>query len=304
MRFNPPPNWPVALGWSPPRDWDPPPSWPPAPPGWTFWVDEPVAADDPVAADAPAAGSPSRRWWHLSKGAVITIAATTTIVLAVAVAFVFVSVQSIGIRLQPHTATLTPTPKGSTPGWVDPGWGTTPLYIDFAGWTRFGGIVATTDNGGESVQLDTHDTTETWRTKWSGLISPKTTACSARIVGRVRDISHSTGVPGGFSVGMGTLGPGSVDDAELTGAAIQFDFGQRGYRSALYPSDTDNGLVPATLDHEWHQVELVMTADSHTLAVDGHTVVTAPGGRQCGQPFIRVWAGAAEFAEFTVTPLD
>ncbi len=298
MRFNAPPKWPVPRGWSPPPNWEPPPSWPPAPAGWTFWVDEP-AAD----IGGPAPDSQRRRWWHLSKGSAIAIAATTTL-LAVVVVFVIANAQPVGIKLQPYTATVTPTANGGTPTWVDPGWGTTPSHIDFADWTRFGGIDASPGDGGESVRLDTHDTTDTWRTKWSGLISPKTTACSVRVVGRVRDISHTSGVSGGFSIGMGTLAPGSVDDAELAGAAIQFDFGQRGYRSAVYPSDTDNGLVPAALDHEWHQVELVMAADSHTLAVDGQTVVTAPAGRQCGQPFIRVWAGTAEFADFTVTPLD
>ncbi|MFI5843834.1 Ltp family lipoprotein [Catenuloplanes sp. NPDC051500] len=41
MRFNPPPNWPVApAGWTPEPGWQPDPSWQPAPAGWPLWVQE------------------------------------------------------------------------------------------------------------------------------------------------------------------------------------------------------------------------------------------------------------------------
>jgi hypothetical protein len=301
-KFNPPPQWPIPNGWTPSADWVPDPSWPPAPPGWQFWVsDEP--RDEALAyAERPQEVPSGRPWWKPTKGVVFG-----SVAFAVVVTLGFVVLLGIsplaGINTQPEIKPLPPTDNGSSGPTVRPDWGHTPLYINFAAWNGFGDVEATFSNDNESVRLDTHDTTDTWRTKWSGLISPMTTGCAMRIVGRVRDISHIVGVPGGFGIGIGTLGSGNRDDAELAGMAFQFDFGQRGYRSAVYPSDSDTGLVAATLDHEWHQVDVVFNKDSRTLSVDGRTVATTPVRNQCGQPFIRVWAGAAEFADFTVTPL-
>ena len=43
--FNPPPGWPPSPpGWQPGPNWQPDPSWPKPPVGWSFWIDEPVAA--------------------------------------------------------------------------------------------------------------------------------------------------------------------------------------------------------------------------------------------------------------------
>lgn len=304
MSFNPPPNWPVPRGWSPPPEWDPPPSWPQAPPGWTFWVDEPEVGDQEAAdtvspEPTPDIAKPGRRW-RLP----VAVVASIVVMAALVVGFVFLVAgkPSTTIRTQPHTENL--TPETVAPGWREPPWGSTPLYIDFSAWTRFGGIDADFSNNGESVLLDTHDTTDTWRTKWSGLISPLTTTCAARIVGRARDLSHISGAPGGFAIGLGTLGSGNPDDAALSGTAIQFDFGQQGFRTAIYPSDSDHGLAPAALDHQWHDIEVTVDTNSHTLIVDGQTVARTQAGGQCGHPLIRVWAGSAEFANFTVTPLD
>jgi hypothetical protein len=51
MRFNPPPNWPVASTWTPDERWEPDPSWPPAPPGWPFWL-----AEEPQTSQFPPVG--------------------------------------------------------------------------------------------------------------------------------------------------------------------------------------------------------------------------------------------------------
>ena len=207
---------------------------------------------------------------------------------------------STDVEAQTRTESV---PETAPPtGWYPPSY-QTPLYIDFTSWNRFGGIDAGYGNNGQSVLLDTNDTTDTWSTKWSGLISPKTTTCAARIVGRVRDVSHVPGVPGGFGIGLATLS-GDAPDATLTGTAIQFDFGMQGFRTAIYPSDSDHGFEPATLDREWHDVEVVIDQTSHTLTLDGRVVAATQAAGQCGSPVIRVWAGSAEFADFTVTPLD
>ncbi|RDH76842.1 hypothetical protein DVS77_18535 [Mycolicibacterium moriokaense] len=303
-RFNPPPHWPVPKGWTPSADWRPDPTWPPAPPGWQFWVPDTAVetvAEAQTDPESPPA-KPSRPWWYLSKGTLAGIV-TFAVVVAVGLGFIVLFQKPVGIRTMPQTRDLPPTYDGSASSPITPDWGGTRLYVDFAAWSGFGGIDANFSNGNASVRLDTHDTTDSWRTKWSGLISPLTTGCAMRIVGRVRDISHTLGVPGGFGIGVGSLGAGDADSAELTGTSFQFDFGQRGYRSAVYPSDIDAGLTSATLDHEWHQIDVVIKPDSRALSVDGQLVTTTLDQNPCGQPFIRVWAGAAEFADFTVTPI-
>ena len=64
-RFNPPPGWQVADGFTPGNDWRPDPTWPAAPDGWEFWVAIPDAPPPPPpppgppAADQPAAATAS-----------------------------------------------------------------------------------------------------------------------------------------------------------------------------------------------------------------------------------------------------
>jgi len=50
LRFNPPPGWPLPVGFVPPAGWQPDPSWPPVPPQWQLWV-----GDDTV----PGSGLPA-----------------------------------------------------------------------------------------------------------------------------------------------------------------------------------------------------------------------------------------------------
>ncbi len=40
LRFNPPPGWPLPVGFVPPAGWQPDPSWPPVPPQWQLWVSD------------------------------------------------------------------------------------------------------------------------------------------------------------------------------------------------------------------------------------------------------------------------
>ncbi|MBV8863128.1 MAG: hypothetical protein JO259_14920 [Mycobacterium sp.] len=177
-----------------------------------------------------------------------------------------------------------------------------PTAVNFSNWNQFGGIDAQTAADGTSVVLDTHDTTQTWKTKWSGLIQSANSTCSVDISGRVRDISHVDGTPGGYGIGLATLSGGSSDTATLNGVGAQYDFGQQGYRVAQYPSDEAFGLVSAPVDHDWHNIEVAINGEGFmTEKIDGAVVINQSVGRQCGSPVIRVWAGSAEFASFTVT---
>jgi Short C-terminal domain len=60
-RFNPPPGWQVADGFTPGNDWRPDPSWPAAPEGWEFWVAVPDAPPPPPPSPpaAPASAAPA-----------------------------------------------------------------------------------------------------------------------------------------------------------------------------------------------------------------------------------------------------
>ncbi|SBS75495.1 hypothetical protein MHPYR_230065 [uncultured Mycobacterium sp.] len=292
MTFNPPPSWPVSAAFSPTPDWEPDPAWPPAPPGWTFWVDEPHGAES----------AESRRPHRISRWALGLLIAIP--IISVAVGIVVVNSwrsPTKQIVLTPVTLPYSPVPATSPsfiPDWPRP----QDTYVHFASWAGFGGVDAQFTDSGRTVFLDTHDTTDTWRTKWSGLIQTGPPLCGFRLTGRVRDASHTVGVPGGFGIGMGELGPGDPASADLTGSAIQFDFGQNGYRLAIYPSDDDNGLAPAALDNHWHDIDLTVDAEESTLLVDGRQVAKTTSPGHCGHPVIRVWAGAAEFGGFRFAP--
>ena len=292
MTFNPPPGWPVPRGWTPPPDWQPDPAWPPAPVGWRYWLGGPESAGtfNPGVTEETPAGR------HRSIPGPVVAALAIVPVLALVVLAVFAANRFISPRPVPHTAATQPTsPRDPlTPDWPAPG----SVLVDFSSWTAFGGIDARFGDDKRSVLLDTHDTTQTWRTKWSGLTQPGPAMCALHIRGRARDVSHTAGVPGGFGVGLATLSPGSVGGPTLSGTGIQFDFGQQGFRFASYPSDSDQGLIRASLDHEWHEIEVGIDNGSQTLSVDGRQVASTPAVGQCGHPMIRVWAGAAEFADF------
>jgi hypothetical protein len=67
--FNPPPGWPVPLGFQPSRDWTPNPSWPAAPAGWQFWITRQQTAQQippyggtPLGTPTPA--QPAAAWTH------------------------------------------------------------------------------------------------------------------------------------------------------------------------------------------------------------------------------------------------
>lgn len=281
--FNPPPGWQVPRGFQPGPDWKPDPVWPPAPPGWEFWTD---AQSDPVAT-AP------RRARGLLAGALSFI----VVVLFGGGALVAFG-GGAGIRLLPveqqirddvFSPPLTFVPRHPPTGAEHP-----------QSWTTFGGIDAQFSAGGRDVLLNTNDTVDTWTTKWSGIAGVGPDTCAVTISGRVRDISHTPGIPGGYGLGLARV-HGASDAETLTGAALQYDFGQRGYRLARYPSDTDSGLVAAPLDNAWHTFTLrIESSGAIQLELDGRPVVAAHTEPVCGRPTIRVWAGTVEFADLTV----
>ena len=138
---------------------------------------------------------------------------------------------------------------------------------------------------------------------WSGLIAPGPPQCSTRITGSARDISHSSGVAGGFGIGLTTLQKDASGQEASFGSAVQYDFGLNGYFAVAYPTAESYSLVPAPLDHDWHKFEIAIDENGWITAdVDGKTVVRAKGAAVCGQPTIRVWTGSAEFREFSVQP--
>lgn len=303
MRFNPPPNWPpFPADWTPGPDWQPDPSWPPAPPGWPYWVDDtaqpfrPPEADDQHRYGPTEPGPP-----HISSGRKWLIAGGAALAVILLVAAGTVAVKQLG---RGGTALQAQTGETFTESTTFSGLTFVPNHpavpTDFTGWNRFGGIDATFSDNGHSVRLDTHDNVDTWKTKWSGLTRPISPACSLRVTGRVRDVSHTRGVTGGYGIGIAKVaGPPAAE--ELKGSAVQYDFGQQGWRLAEYPSDSDSGLIAVPLDNDWHAIDVTITSTGAvSVDLDGKHAVRATMAPGCGQPTIRVWAGAAEFADMLV----
>lgn len=280
MTFNPPPGWPpMPPGWSPPSGWRPDPSWPPAPPGWSFWSDMPISDASQLPHGRSAAGSRTLG---------ITVAVAAAVIVAILV---------VGFLLWPSPGAPVAAPVTVTNSvTVAPG----PAYETLTDWEAVGGIDVRASNGSTGATLDTHDTTDTWVTKWSGLVRRSGDICGTTISAQIRDVSHRLGVPGGYGLGL-TRPTGSHPANLLTGTAVQYDFGQRGYRLATYPSDGDFGLVPADLDNAWHDVELTVGSDqSISMRVDGKQVASRTSVGTCGRPTIRVWAGSIEVRNVTV----
>ena len=138
---------------------------------------------------------------------------------------------------------------------------------------------------------------------WSGLIAPGPPQCNTRITGSARDISHNSGVAGGFGIGLTILQKDASGQQASYGSAVQYDFGLNGYFAVAYPTAAAYSLVAAPLDHDWHEFDITVDAQGAiTAQVDGKTVVQTQGSAVCGMPTIRVWAGSAEFREFSVQP--
>ncbi|CAM3942601.1 hypothetical protein H7J08_02385 [Mycobacterium frederiksbergense] len=289
-RFNKPPNWPdFPDNWTPGPDWNPDPSWDPAPRGWRFWSEEATPFGDARSNAAEVGGDPRRR--------PILVAATliSGLILAAGTGVVVKSLRDKEPSVGTPDVALTFVPRHPTVAPFPPS-----VVASFEDWTRFGGIDATVSETGAAVVLDTHDTVETWDTKWSGLKLDGPEVCSLQVTGRVRSISHSPGVAGGFGIGIGAV-EGLAEFETLMGAAVQFDVGQQGYRLATYPSDGDSGFVAAALDHAWHTIDLTIEESGAVLLeVDGRLAVEGTLSSACGRPIVRVWAGAAEFADFVI----
>jgi hypothetical protein len=200
----------------------------------------------------------------------------------------------VDIRLGPHE----PMPGGGVVSdWPSAGAG----KVDFSTWSSFGGVEADFADDGRTVRLDTHDTTDTWQTKWSGLVEQGAPRCELHLSGRVRDPSHRAGVPGGFAMGLATVGPGDPSRADLTGTGLQFDYGAGGFRTVVYPDDTGSSVYAAELNSQWHDVTIDIGPRGQVLTVDGRTVIDSDMPGRCGLAVLRVWAGSAEFADFSFT---
>ena len=77
----------------------------------------------------------------------------------------------------------------------------------------------------------------------------------------------------------------------------------RGPRRCHDPSIAWSPLDAAPLDQDWHKFDITIDAQGWiTAQVDGKTVVHTQGSAVCGMPTIRVWAGSAEFRDFSVQP--
>jgi len=117
-------------------------------------VDPLKPAQPPLPPGPPPAGR-LKRW-------IVPAAAALAVISVLAGGFV------VWQHMRPSTSARLPPP--TTPRTSS----TTALAIpvvDFHAWQPFGGIDAQVSGDGRSVVLDTHDTTQNWKTVWSGLIA-------------------------------------------------------------------------------------------------------------------------------------
>ena len=293
----PPTNHPQPPAGPPPATQIGPPTRPPSRPySGSVWPPPPPAQPpmEPPPTPRPAsAARRSKRW----------------IVLAAALAVTSVLVGGLVIWQSTRPSTTPPIASTTTPisGTTSPISSSTTTSaipaVDFHSWQAFGVIDAKISGDGQSVVLDTHDTTENWTAVWSVLIAPGPPKCSTHITGRARDISHSSGVAGGFGIGLTTLQEDSSGQQVIYGSAVQYDFGLNGYFAVAYPTAEAYSLDAAPLDHEWHDFDVRIDEQGRiTAQIDGQPVVQAQGSAVCGMPTIRVWAGSAEFREFSAQP--
>ncbi|MFI5510828.1 serine/threonine-protein kinase [Mycobacterium sp. NPDC051804] len=280
---------------------------PAPPPGRPFMAPPPVPAASPSSSQPAATTRRSKRW-----------------VVPTAIAAVAAVLGGLGIWYTTRSSTAPPASStASSASTAPPVTSTAPpvtsiassastappapamAAVDFREWRPFGGIDAKVGVDGRSVVLDTHNTTENWTAAWSGLIAPGPPQCSTHITGSARDISHNSGVAGGFGIGLTTLQKDASGQEASYGSAVQYDFGLNGYFAVAYPTAESYSLVPAPLDHEWHTFDISIDTNGFiTARIDGQTVVRAKGDAVCGTPTIRVWAGSAEFREFSVQPTN
>ena len=91
---------------------------------------------------------------------------------ALALGFVIVDRPSTRIRLLPNSEPVAPTsvpPTGSYHGWREPPWGPIGLAIDFAAWTKFGGVDAAFRDNGVKVVIETHHTPQNRKNQMVGV---------------------------------------------------------------------------------------------------------------------------------------
>lgn len=255
----------MAEGFSPTADWSPDPEWPQAPPGWRFWIEDEV---------------PRRRrdLWRTA-GATAGVA-----VLTAGAAFAGMGLldRRIEIRTLPSTVDIsTATVAVPAPRWPSP----MDLYADLDTWTRFGGGTAEFAAENHQVRLSA----DGGGNAPVGLVEPGEPRCTLRLSGRVRQIA-----PGGFTIGLA-----SYDGGTLLGTGLRADFGTQAYRVVEYPGDTESTATSGEFDDEWHDVEVVIGPQLHSLTVDGVTVITTASTGRCGLATLAVWSGTTEFAGFS-----
>jgi serine/threonine protein kinase len=265
--------------------------WPAGPPAQPAVETAPTQPASPTPGPRPAPTRRSKRW-------ILAAALAVMAVIGGGLAFW----QGTRPSTTPPISSTTP-PISSTTAPISSVTASVIPVVDFHSWQPFGGIDARVSADGQSVVLDTHDTTQNWKTVWSGLIAPGPPQCSTHITGRARDISHTSGVPGGFGIGLTTLQKDTSGQEAAYGSAVQYDFGLKGYLTVSYPTAEAYALDTAPLDHDWHNFDVsIDTQGWITAQIDGKTVVHTQGRPVCGMPTIRVWAGSAEFSQFTLQP--
>jgi hypothetical protein len=127
---------------------------------------------------------------------------------------------------------------------------------------------------------------------WGGITATTQGSCSYEFGGHAR-------LAGGRGYSLGVRA--SIDATGTPHAqTIQYDAGMDGYRDAALPGSSESGpVVRATLDSNWHEIRVAVTAGTYRESVDGRVIFSGKTTLPCGGGlFIRLWGGTtAQFRD-------
>ena len=164
------------------------------------------------------------------------------------------------------------------------------LHIPTSAWRLVGQTVWTPvgNTGGFSVQSS--------QQYWGG-VRALTKACDYKFSAQARVLSGK-----GYGLNVReTFGPG---DVAQEGHGFQYDPGAEGLRDIEYPDVEASPTALLLTDNGWHTVVVEVQDGRYRTTLDGALVFTGTTAATCGQLYIRVWSGAAEFRNVALEPTN
>lgn len=136
-------------------------------------------------------------------------------------------------------------------------------------------------------------TIESTQQYWGGFVA-HTNECNYRLSGQARVLSGN-GL--GFNVRTKV-----VSDNVLEGHGFQYDPGADGIRDITYPDVESSPTAIQPTNTNWHSITVDVDGDRYRTTLDGQLEFTGTTTATCGDVFLRVWSGKAEFRDMSLEP--